>query len=129
LPRASFGSPRAGHDDRTRLLGVARPVHLAAGGDHRGLVALQIEVEVRQHMILDAPPLLAQRFEFRELGDDLRAPHDQAFARQLRKRGLQRDILQRDRSALLEVAAYDPHQDSVVPIAASAIPASTSATW
>src|SRR5579883_1002615 len=52
-----------------RLGGRAAPMHLAAIRAHLRLEALEVKVEMLQRVILDAPPLLAQRFEFRQALD------------------------------------------------------------
>ena len=51
-----------------RFLGRLRPMHMAARLDHLLLIALEIEIEMREHVVLDVARLIAQRVEFRQIG-------------------------------------------------------------
>ena len=58
-------------DRGARLLGIARPMHMAARGGDVSLVKLEVEIEICQHMVLDRAALFAQFLEFRQARDRL----------------------------------------------------------
>ena len=55
------------------LVGVARPVHVAARSLHSPLDLLEVVVQVTQRALLERPPRLAERLPVRQLLDDRRA--------------------------------------------------------
>ena len=62
--------PRAGRaadaeDDVARLVGVAGEMHMPAAA-HLLLVGFQVEIEMRERVVLDVPRRVAQRLEFRQ---------------------------------------------------------------
>ncbi len=61
-----------------RFIGGGAPVHLAAGGDHLGLPFLQVEVEIRQRVVLDVARDVAELLELRQRGDGGGAARDEA---------------------------------------------------
>src|SRR5690606_31135731 len=135
--------PRAGRaadveDGRARLLGGRAPVHMAAIPDHFALELLEIEIEMRQRVVLDVARGIAQRFEFRQFSSGLGAPLDE-IAPDMAECALQLRILERRFRMLGEPVAGRLHHATPFrrcvsragsPIAgASPIPASSSATW
>ena len=114
---------------RARLGTVGGEMDLPAARLDLRLVALEIEVEMRQRMVLDVARLLAQRLEFGQAIACQETLGNEA-ARHVFERPLQFGVLERPRRILLELAAARLHQaGSPLPMAgASVSPASTSAT-
>ena len=68
-------------EDLPRLRRVARLMHVAAGLGHLALVGLEIEVEMRERVVLDVAGAVAQRLELRQpLGGGGAARHEIAGA-------------------------------------------------
>ena len=80
--------PADGENLRAGLFRVLRPVHVAAGLLHLLLVALEVDVEMVEHVVLDVAGLVAQRVELGQRVAGLGALLDEARA------GLRHRILQ-----------------------------------
>src|SRR5215469_872585 len=108
--------------------GVSAPVHLSAVGDHFLLEGFEIEIEMRQRVLLDRHRLLAQLLPFGQLRHRVRAALGESAA-QIDHRALQIGIAERMVRVGLEGAAGCLHVPSPgSPSAGPATPASTSAT-
>ena len=114
-----------------RLLRRAAPMHLPAARDDVLLEDLEIEIEIRQHVILDRLALLAQRVEFRQARHHGGALGGKAGAHHA-ERLLQIGVAKRPLRVFLEGAAGRLHQErsAAAPMGgvSPAMPASTSAT-
>src|SRR6185437_5119723 len=109
------------------LGGVAAPMHLSAVGDHLLLEGFEIEVEMRQRVLLDGHRLLAQLLPFGQLRHRVGAALGKASA-QIDHRALQIGIAERMARVGFEGAAGRLHAPpSGSPSAGPATPASTSA--
>jgi hypothetical protein len=95
-------------DRRPRVLGRGAPMHLAPGPLHRGGVALQVEVEIGQGVVLDVPPDVAQPLELRQGGHGGGAPGEER-ALGGAERLLQPDIRHGAGGVLLEGGRCDLH--------------------
>ena len=84
-----------------RLVGGGAPVHVAAGSEHLGFPLLQVEVEMRQRVVLDVARDVAQPLELRQRGDRGGPARDEAGAA-ARQRPLQPGIGERAVGVLLE---------------------------
>src|SRR5262249_49449233 len=123
-------------DDRARIGRRDGVVHMPALRDHPPLILLEIEIEVRQGVILDVACRIAQRVEFRQLVGNLFAAPDEIGLENL-QRLLELAIRKRGVRVLLEARrcrglAHDAPAVCCLGGAAMAgspvIPASTSAT-
>ena len=122
-------------DDVARVRRGWRVMHLAAALDHLAFESLEIEIEMRQRMVLDGAGILAQPVELRQLGFRRLALLDEA-ALDVLQRLLQLGVAERLRGALLEVvlcadpsAALQRFCRGAAMAGSSVMPASTSATW
>ena len=89
-------------NDIARLFGRAREMHMSARRRHLLLVGLEIEVEMGERMVLDVARAVAQRLEFRQLGNgDL--PSGREADAQLAHGFLQLRIVQRLVRIVLEM--------------------------
>jgi hypothetical protein len=86
---------------RARVFGRAAPVDRAAILGHLGLEALEIEIKVRDRVVLDRARLVAQRVELGQLLDHRGAASDEARLR-IGERGLQPLVDQGVAGILLE---------------------------
>ena len=77
--------------DGPRIGGGGRVMHFAAALDHLALIGLEIEIEMRQRMVLDGAGFLAQRVEFGQLRLGCRALGDET-ALDVEQRLLQRSV-------------------------------------
>ena len=84
-----------------RFVGGGAPVHLAAGASPRSPPSLQVEVEIRQRVVLDVARDVAELLEFRQCGDGGGAAGDEAGAA-ARERLLQAGIVEGAVGVLLE---------------------------
>ena len=71
------------HDARAHPRRVARVVHVAALRRHPRLVGLEIEVEMRQRVVLDVAGGVAQRLELGQLVDHVAAPRREIRSRRI----------------------------------------------
>jgi hypothetical protein len=80
-------------DGLPRRLGILAPMHPPAIGDHLRFEALEIDVEIVEHMVLDGPSMIAQRLELRQARRGGRTALDEVLLHmaerslQLRRRG------------------------------------------
>ena len=93
---------------RPRVIGRAAPMHLPTGRQHVRLERLQIEIEVRQRMILDVPPDVAQPLELRQPRHGGTTARHELRLTEL-QRLLQRRIGQRLMGVLLEGGRRGDH--------------------
>ena len=115
-------------DDAACVFRRGRPMHRAPGLPHLGLEGFEVEIEMRQRVVLDLAALVAQRLELRQAGGRGGAVDDEA-AFHLVERGLQRLVGERFAGVLLEPGRRRFHSACPSPIAGSSVmPASTSAT-
>src|SRR6185437_7430920 len=115
-----------------RLLRRAAPMHVPALRLDVLLEGLEVEIEILEHVVLDRLALVAQRLEFRKPRHGRGTAGGKAAAHQ-RQRLLQIGIAERLVRVVLEGVAGRLHQprSGAAPMGAvaSALPASTSATW
>ncbi len=88
-------------DDRTRVGGRSGEMHVAARGEHATLVFLEIEIEMRQGVILDVAGRIPQRLELGQLVGHLLAPRDEVRLENVH-RALQLAVCERGVCVLLE---------------------------
>src|SRR5262245_28877949 len=117
-------------DDPLGLRPVGGEMDMAAARPDLGLVALEIEIEMGERVVLDRPRLIAERLELRQPVARHETFVDEA-ARHVLERPLQLRIMERPRGILLEFAAARLHQaGSPPPMGGPPVsPASTSAMW
>ena len=131
--RDELGARRAANLQHrgARLLGGARPMHLAAGSLDLAFVQLKVEVEVLESVILDRAAGFAQRLELRQPLDSQTTPQWKPGSRQT-QRALQILVSQTSLGCGLKIAAGREHpryRGAPMGGTRSVMPASTSATW
>ena len=95
-------------DDVARVAGRLGVMDVAAGGGDARLVGLEIEVEMRERVVLDRLAGLPQRLEFRQVRHRLGALVDE-MAAHIGERALQLRIGKRVPGVRLEVLRGDVH--------------------
>ena len=120
MTRLRAAGPADGEDDVARFAGVAREMHVPARRPHRRLVALEVEVEMGERVILDVARGVAQFLEFRQPVRRRLPPADEA-ALDVPERPLQLRVGERLPGVLLEVlrGGMDGHASGSVQPAAS----------